>query len=144
MTELVLPQHANALGSAFGGTVMGWIDICAAITAQRHAGRVAVTASVDELAFLSPIRVGDVVCLRAHMNAAFRTSMEVEVRVDREDRQSRERTLCVDAKLTFVNLDEAGRPLAVPPLALETEAERDASAQAQLRREERLARRRVR
>ena len=78
MTEIVLPQHANAIGTTFGGVVMGWIDICGAVAAHRHCGRVAVTAAVDEMAFRAPIRVGDVVVLRSRVHAAFRTSLEMD------------------------------------------------------------------
>ena len=89
MTEIVLPQHANAVGTAFGGTVMSWIDVCAAVTAHRHCRRVAVTASVDDLHFRAPLRVGDVVVLESRVNAVFNTSLEVGVRVDREDPSTR-------------------------------------------------------
>lgn len=143
MTEIVLPQHANALGTVFGGTVMAWIDVCGAIASQRHCQRIAVTAAVDELIFLAPIRVGDVVQLEARINAAFRTSVEVEVRVEREDTHTRERTLCVTALLTFVALDTARRPAIVAPLLLETEEERVREREAQARRAARLSRKRA-
>lgn len=139
MSELVLPQHANAVGTAFGGTIMSWIDICGAICAQRHAGRVAVTALVDDLLFVAPIRVGDVVVLEARMNAVYRSSMEVEVVVEREDTTTRTRTRCVDARLTFVQLDEHGKPAPVPPLLLVTDEDRRRSAEANERRQQRLA-----
>ena len=116
MTEIVLPQHANAIGTAFGGTVLSWIDICAAVAAQRHCRRVAVTAAIDEVQFLAPIRVGDVVRLTSRINAVFRTSLEVEVLVEREDPATLERTPCADALLTFVTVDAEGKPSAVPPL----------------------------
>ncbi len=85
MTELVLPQHGNVLGGAFGGTVLAWIDVCGAIAAQRHCNRVAVTAALDDVSFRAPIRVGDVVVLSARVNATFTTSLEVEVEVKVED-----------------------------------------------------------
>lgn len=138
MSELVLPQHANMVGTAFGGTVMSWIDICGAICAQRHAGRVAVTALVDEIAFVSPIRVGDVVVLEARLNAAFTSSMEVEVSVYREDTLTRTRTLCVDARLTFVQVDDQGRAVPVPRLVLETEEDQRRADAAAARRKARL------
>lgn len=137
MTELVLPQHANAVGTAFGGTIMSWMDICAAIAAQRHCGNIAVTARVDAMEFHAPIRVGDVVCLSARVNAAFGSSMEVGVHVEREDRETREHTLCVDALLTFVNIVD-GRPTRVPRLSAETEQDRELAAAAQERRRVRL------
>ncbi len=142
MTELVLPQHANALGTAFGGTVLGWIDICGAIAAQRHCGRVAVTAAIDEMQFLAPIRVGDVVRLTARVNAAFRTSVEVEVEVEVEEPATMARTLCADALLTFVSRGEDGSPAPVPPVACETEDDERRHAAARARREQRLGRRR--
>ncbi len=143
MSEILLPQHANALGTAFGGVVLSWIDVCGAIAAQRHCGRVAVTAAIDDMQFLAPLRVGDVVRLTARVNAAFRTSLEVEVRVEREDIATRARTLCADALLTFVNRDEEGRPVPAPPLAPETEEERKRVEAARERRAARLAKKRA-
>ena len=141
MTELVLPQHGNVLGSAFGGTVLAWIDVCGAIAAQRHCNRVAVTAAIDELSFLAPITVGDVVVLSARVNAAFRTSMEVEVEVRVEDRDSGERRLCVDAFMTFVGVGDDRAPCAIPPLITETREDEERREQAEARRAARLARR---
>lgn len=144
MTELVLPGHANVLGSVFGGQVMAWVDICAAVTAQRHCGRIAVTAAVDDLQFLAPIRVGDIVRLTSRINEAFGSSMEIEVSVEVEDPATRLRTLCVEAFLTFVCLDEAGEPLRVPALRGQNKDDVDRKAAAQRRREDRLARKRAR
>ncbi len=144
MTEIVLPQHTNALGTAFGGAVMGWVDICAAITAQRHCGRVAVTAAIDELVFLAPIRKGDVVLLTGQINAAFRTSVEVGVHVEVEDRATRARTTCADALLTFVNIDETGKPSPVPSLECRSDEERARAEAASARKQERIARKRGR
>ena len=138
MTEMVLPQHTNVVGTAFGGVIMSWVDICAAIAAQRHCGEVAVTARVDAMEFHAPIRLGDVVCLRAQVNAAFGSSMEVGVRVEREDRRTRARTVCVESFLTFVNVVD-GRPLPVPRLQLTTHEERQREREAQERRPQRLA-----
>src|SRR5690349_24887882 len=87
MTEYVLPQHANALGSVFGGQIMAWMDLCAAICAQRHSGYMAVTASVDDLKFQQPVSVGQVVRLDARVTATFRTSMEIEVIIRSEERR---------------------------------------------------------
>jgi len=139
MNEIVLPQHANALGTAFGGVVLSWIDVCGAIAAQRHCGRIAVTAAIDDMQFLAPIRVGDVVRLTARVNAAFRTSLEVEVHVEREDVSTMARTLCADALLTFVNRDEEGLPVPAPSLAPETDEERARVEAAIDRRKARLA-----
>src|SRR3954452_25517448 len=85
MTEYVLPTHANALGGVFGGQIMAWVDLCAAICAQSHSGRMAVTAFVDDLKFEKPVRVGEVVRLHARVTATFHTSMEIEVNVEGED-----------------------------------------------------------
>src|SRR5215469_16944632 len=98
MTEYVLPQHANALGGVFGGQIMGWVDLCAAICAQRHSGRMAVTAYVDDLKFEQPVRVGEVVRLEARITATFRTSMEIEVVVQGEQAMTGRRWPCVTAR----------------------------------------------
>ena len=143
MTELVLPQHANALGTAFGGTVMAWTDICAAISAQRHCGAVAVTASVDDLTFLAPIRVGDVVRLTGRLNAAFGTSVEIEVQVQVEERATLQRRLAVRSLLTFVLVDEHGNPKKVPPLAVENDDDARRVREAKERRDERLRKRKT-
>lgn len=141
MTELVLPQHSNAIGTAFGGTVLAWMDVCAAIAAQRHCGRVAVTAAIDQVKFLAPIRVGDVVILAARVNAAFSSSVEVEIEVQVEDRATMHRRLCVDAFMTFVSVDEHGKPVAVPPLLCETADDERRVKEAQARRQRRLSER---
>jgi acyl-CoA hydrolase len=141
MTELVLPQHSNVLGSAFGGTVLAWIDVAGAICAQRHSGRVSVTASIDEVSFVAPIRVGDVVILSARINAAFRTSVEVTVTVQVEDRVTAHRRACVEAFMTFVAVDDAGKPTEVPPLLAETAEDERRAREAQDRRAARLSKR---
>ncbi|MBX3275477.1 MAG: acyl-CoA thioesterase [Sandaracinaceae bacterium] len=141
MTELVLPQHGNAIGTAFGGTVLAWIDVCGAIAAQRHANRVAVTAAIDQVQFLAPIRVGDVVVLSARLNAAFRSSMEVEVEVKVEDTRTGQRRRCVDAFMTFVAIDEAGSTCPVPALVAESADDERRAAAAAERRAARLTKR---
>jgi acyl-CoA hydrolase len=138
MTEYVLPQHTNALGGVFGGQIMAWIDLCAAICAQRHAGRMAVTAFVDDLAFQEPVKVGEVVRLEARVTATFRTSMEIEVVVEGEHAATGRRWPCVTARLTFVGIDETGKPSPIPPLLLETTAQRASQAAGEQRREARL------
>lgn len=138
MTEMILPQHTNVVGTAFGGVIMSWVDICAAIAAQRHCGQVAVTARVDAMEFHAPIRLGDVVLLRAQVNAAFGSSMEVGVHVEREDRLTRTRTMCVESFLTFVNVVD-GRPRPVPRLLVANDDERARERDAQARRAQRLA-----
>jgi len=141
MTELVLPQHSNAIGTAFGGTVLAWMDVCGAISAQRHCGRVAVTAAIDQVKFLAPIRVGDVVILAARVNAAFRSSVEVEVEVQVEERGTGNRTLCVDAFMTFVSVDDGGKPSPVAPLLCETADDQRREKEAKERRQRRLEQR---
>lgn len=143
MTEYVLPQHANALGSVFGGQIMAWIDLCAAICAQRHSGRMAVTAFVDDLKFELPVRVGEVVRLDAKVTAVFRTSMEIEVVVEGEDATTGRRWPCVDARLTFVAIDADRKPAPVPPLALDTDAVRASQTAGEARRTARLAARKA-
>jgi acyl-CoA hydrolase len=138
MTEYVLPQHTNALGGVFGGQIMAWIDLCAAICAQRHSGRMAVTAFVDDLKFEEPVRVGEVVRLEAKITATFRTSMEIEVAVEGEDATTGRRWPCVTARLTFVAIDGARAPTPIPPLLLDREELRAAQAAGEARRASRL------
>src|SRR5215472_7873307 len=130
MTEIVLPSDGNALGSAFGGRVMQWIDVCAAIAAQRHCRKIVVTASMDELHFHAPIRVGMIAWLRARVEASFAHSLEVSVDVHSENPLTGERRRCCTALLTFAALDDHGRPAPVPPLLIESEEERARQAEA--------------
>ena len=120
MTELVHPTHTNALGSIFGGTIMSWVDICAAIAAQRHSGRQVVTASIDALNFVAPVYKGWVVNLSASVNYAGRTSMEVGVRVEAENPIEKLRMHTASAYLTFVALGPDGKPVEIPPVHAET------------------------
>ena len=140
MTQLLLPGDANALGAAFGGSVMGWIDICAAVSAQRHARQAVVTASMDDLHFHAPIKIGFQVILRARVVAAFKSSMEIGVTVHAENPLTGERQLTTSALLTFVALDKEGHKVPVPPLLCDSELEKKAADEAQSRRAERLAR----
>ncbi len=141
MTQLVQPPDANYLDTLFGGRLVEWIDNCAAISAQRHARCKVVTASIDDLHFAVPIRLGDIVVLKASVNYVHRTSMEVGVRVERECPRTGETTHAARAYLTFVALDEQNRPLTVPALTPETPGERRRAANAVTRREFRLMRR---
>jgi acyl-CoA hydrolase len=141
MTEYVLPQHANVHGSAFGGQIMAWIDLCAAVCAQRHAGRPCLTAFVDDLLFKRPVRVGQVVLLRAQLTATFRTSMEIEVSVCGEDTVSGERWPTVQCRATFVAIGDDGKPAPIAPLLLESDVDRASQAAAEERRRARLAKR---
>lgn len=144
MTEIILPSDGNALGTAFGGKVMQWIDICAAIASQRHCRKVVVTASMDELHFLAPIRVGHIASLRARVNAVFRHSLEVGVEVHSENPLTGMRVHCCSALLTFAALDEQHRPTAIPPLLLESDEDRERQAAAVERRALRLKNRKPR
>lgn len=141
MTEVILPSDANPHGTVFGGRVVQWMDVCAAIAAGRHCRAAVVTASIDELHFHAGIRVGHVAVLQAKLVAAFRTSMEVQVRVFSEDPRSGERRLCTSALLTFVSIGPDGRPVPVARLVAETDEERARMSEATSRRAERLARR---
>jgi acyl-CoA hydrolase len=141
MAEYVLPSHANVFGTVFGGQIMAWIDLCAAVCAQRHAGRPCVTAFVDDLLFKRPVRVGQVVLLRAQVQATFRTSMEIAVHVFGEDTFTGERWPTVECLTTFVAVDDALVPTPVPPLLLESDADHQRQAEAEARRLTRLARR---
>ncbi|HUQ03244.1 MAG TPA: acyl-CoA thioesterase [Kofleriaceae bacterium] len=139
MTQIVMPGHTNgAAGVMFGGVMMQWIDVCAGVAAMRHSGGRVVTASIDRLDFLHPVRVSDVVVLSAQVNYTGRTSMEVGCRVETEDMLTRTRRYTTKAYLTFVSVDEVGAPRQVPPLVLETADDRRRYAQAQARRADRL------
>jgi acyl-CoA hydrolase len=142
MTELVLPNDANPLGNMLGGRVLHFIDLAAAIAANRHTGRPCVTASFDSVDFLAPIKVGEVCLLKARVTWAGRTSVEVYVEVFAENPTTGERRVTTTAFTTFVALDPAtGKPCPVPPVAPETEEERALFEGAQARRAQRLARR---
>ena len=143
MTETVLPGDGNALGTAFGGRIAQWIDIAAAIACQRHCRSRVVTASMDDLHFVKPIRVGMIVELRAQVNATFRTSMESGVRIESENPLTGDRAHVCSAYLTFVAQDQHGHPVAVPPLVLEDAEDRRREQDAKRRRAVRLEHARV-
>lgn len=138
MTEVVLPNDANVLGTLLGGRLMFWMDIAAAVAASRHCNRVAVTASVDELNFHHPIKVGEVVILRASVNRVFRTSMEVGVKIMAENLLTGEVKHASTAYLTFVAIDEKGRPVPCPPIIPQTPEETRRYEEAARRRQHRL------
>jgi acyl-CoA hydrolase len=119
---------------------MHMIDITGALACHRHTNSLALTAGVDSLDFIHPIRVGDIIILKSRVNATFNTSLEVEVEVFSEGITSGERRLTSKAFLTFVSLDEHGHPKQVPPLLIETPEDKERSRQAHARRAERLAR----
>lgn len=142
MTEMVLPNHTNRLGNLLGGQLMHWIDICAAIASSRHTNRVCVTASVDKLNFIQPIKEGEVVILQASVNRAFTTSVEVGVKVTSENLLSGVRKHANSAYLTFVAIDDNGKPVPVPPVRPSSTAEKRRFRDAARRRSERLRLRR--
>ena len=139
--HIVMPSDANGYGTAFGGMVMQWIDLTAGMAAMRHTRLPTVTASVDQLNFNVPLHVGDFAILKAWVNATFGTSLEVEVEVFSEEPLSGVRRRCCDAFLSFVALDQDGRPARVPMLRCDTDEERRRAEEARERREARLAKR---
>lgn len=141
MTELVLPTHTNALKSIFGGVIMSWIDIAAAISAQRHCKSPVVTASIDDLHFVAPVYEGWIVNLKASVNYAGKTSMEIGVRVDAENPIEGKTYHTSSAYLTFVAIDKSGKPMAVPPVLPETSEQIRRFKAAVQRRQWRLERR---
>jgi acyl-CoA hydrolase len=138
MLELMYPNDANPMGSIMGGRVMHFIDVAAAVAANRHAHRACVTASVDHIDFREPVKVGDLLILKASVNYAGTTSMEVGVRAEVEQRYTGERRHTSSAYLTFVALGEDGTPAEVPPVLPETETEKRRYEEAKRRRAERL------
>lgn len=138
MSELVLPSHTNPLGNIFGGVVMSWIDIAGAIAAQRHSRSPVVTVSIDYLHFIVPIKIGFVVLIHARVSYVGKTSLEVEVNVFAENTQSGEKRKATKAYLTYVAVDEFGRPRSVPPLVAKTPEDKKRFKEAEKRRETRL------
>jgi len=143
MTELVLPHHMNAIGTAFGGVILSWIDIAGALSAARHCKRNVVTASIDDVHFYHPVYKGDVVRLLAQVNYVHRTSIEVNVKVNAENFYGENARHTVTAYTTLVALDENSRPTQVPPLLLTTEEEKKRFSEAETRRQRRLERRKA-
>ena len=134
---IVMPQHANHFGIAFGGTIMSWIDMVAAMVAQKHCEHEVVTVSIDQISFLAPIRIGDHVVLKASANYVGHTSMEVGVLVIRENPHTSESSRATTAYLTFVGLDAQKRPTTIPRLQPETPDEIRRHENARLRVEAR-------
>ena len=141
MTELVSPNDTSILGNLLGGRLMHWIDIAGAMAASRHSNRVVATVALDSLDFRHPARMGELVILKAKLTWVGRTSMEVSVDVFAENIKSGSVILTNRAYVTYVALDEEGKPVSVPPLILETEEEKQIFKEAEKRREERLRRR---
>ena len=138
MVQVVLPNDANPLGFILGGTVMHLIDIAGAIACHRHTRSLLVTAAVDGLQFLHPIKVGDLIILRACVTAAWSTSLEVQVEVFSEETLTGVRRMTSRAYLTFVAIDREGQRVQIPGLTLDTEEEKQRAAAAELRRAQRL------
>lgn len=141
MTELVLPNHTNQLGNLLGGQLMHWIDICAALAAAKHSQRICVTASVDKIDFHHPVRLGNVVTITASVNRAFKTSMEVGVKVFAENFAEGTHIHTNSAYLTFVSVDENIRPVATIEIVPETKDEKRRFEEALQRRKARLEKR---
>lgn len=139
MAEIVMPNDANPLNALVGGRLMHWIDVAGAMAAHRHSRQRVVTASIDHMDFLVPVRVGDLVILRASVNRVFNTSMEVGVKVWVENYLSGQNRHVSSAYLTFVAIDELGNKLPVPPVIPETDDEKRRFADAARRREIRRA-----
>jgi acyl-CoA hydrolase len=144
-TQIVMPMHVNGAGGVmFGGIVMSWIDVCAGVSAIRHAAGPVVTASIDRLDFITPIRLGEIVILQSQVNFTATTSMEVGCRVETEDLRTRERRYTTKAYLTFVAVDGHGRPRPIQPIVPESDEDRRRFADAARRREDHLRSRLVR
>jgi acyl-CoA hydrolase len=139
MTEIVLPGHTNQLGTIFGGQLMAWIDIAGSIAAARHAHGVCVTASIDALHFVAPVRLGHHVSIVACVNYSGRTSMEVGARLESEEPSTGARSHVATAYMTFVAIDERRQPRPIPKLVPETADEKRRFRAAELRRASRLA-----
>jgi acyl-CoA hydrolase len=137
--EVCLPNDANTLGHMLGGHVMHLVDLCGAIAAIRHARCAVVTASVDQMTFLHPVRIGELVKLKSQVNRVFRTSMEVGVKVWVENLQTGDERHTSSAYLTFVALDQAGNRVVLPPIVPETDEEKRRFDEAAERRAYRLA-----
>jgi acyl-CoA hydrolase len=137
MVQIVLPNDANPLGALLGGVLMHWIDLAGALAAHRHSRSYVVTASIDHLDFLIPVQVGDLVILRSSVNRAFRTSMEIGVKVWVENYRTETKHHVSSAYLTFVAIDRYGRRMPVPPVIPETEEQKHWYEEAGLRRQAR-------
>ena len=122
-TNIVLPNDTNTLGNLMGGRLLHWLDIAGAISAHRHCKRIVVTASVNNVSFNQPIRLGDIVTLEAKVSRAFNSSMEVCIDVFVEDHATGAKHICNEAIYTFVAVDQLGNPIHVPPVEPESEQE---------------------
>ncbi len=137
MTELVLPNDANVLGNVLGGRVMHWIDLAAATTAHRHCNSICVTAAIEGLSFLYPIKVGQLAHLESRVVCTGKTSLITKVDVFAEDMDTGKRKKTSEAYLTFVNLGKDGKPQNVPPLLIQTDEEKSECEKARVIRNRR-------
>src|SRR3990167_6421311 len=138
MTQVVMPQYANTIGTVFGGQIVSWIDMCAAVSAQRHARTPVVTASIDSVNFIQPVKQGQIVILKSQVNAVFHTSMEIGILVIAEDPLTGQRHKACRAYCTFVALDAAGKPVKLPSLISNSPEDQRRAKEAQERRALRL------
>ncbi len=138
MTEMVLPNDTNTLNNLMGGRLLHWMDICAAISAQKHSNRIVVTASVDNVSFTEPIKLGNIVMMHARVTRSFNSSMEVYLEVWAEDIPAGNRISTNTAFYTFVAVDQNGRPIEVPELVPETDSDKELYKSALRRRQLRL------
>jgi acyl-CoA hydrolase len=138
MTEMVLPNDTNTLSNLMGGRLLHWMDICAAISAQRHSNRIVVTASVDNVSFKEPIRLGNIVTMKAKVTRSFNSSMEVHLEVWAEDVPAGIRVSTNQAFYTFVAVDQNGRPIEVSALEPQSDEEKELYISALRRRQLRL------
>jgi acyl-CoA hydrolase len=139
LTQLMEITDANVAGNVDGGVIMRLVDTCGALAAIRHAGGLAVTVAIDEMTFLGPVHIGELLVLRSSVNDVGRSSMEVGVRVEAHDPVTGRTVHANSAYLVFVAVDEQGRPRAVPPLTLGTDEQWRRQREARLRRRTRLA-----
>jgi uncharacterized protein (TIGR00369 family) len=140
MSELMMPNHANNMGNVFGGVILSLVDRAAAVAATRHARKPCVTVSVDQVDFREPIYLGELVTARASVNFTGRTSMEVGVRIETENLLTGERRFTNSCNVTYVAVDDEGRPTEVPPIRPETDEEKSRYAAGEQRRRHRLER----
>lgn len=138
MVEMVMPNDTNPLGNLMGGQLLKWMDICSAISAQRHCNRTVATVSVDSVEFRESIKLGEVVVIEGEVTRAFNTSMEVAMSVWAENLRTGSRRLCTTSFYTFVSVDADGRPVPVPPIEAESDYEKKNYDQAMERRKLRL------
>jgi len=138
MTEVVLPQHTNPLGTIFGGVVLSWVDIAASICAQKHCEKLAVTASIDAMHFLAPIQLGWIVYIKAKINYAWKTSCEIEIHISAEDPLKQQTYHTASAFVTMVAIGDDHKPSLIPKVKASTDLEKKCFYEAQERKKMRL------